>query len=248
VDADVEKRLFLLDDEPLALSALSRLAQSIGYEPVVASSLAEARSLLSSWSENAFALALIDNRLEDGSGMELLPELSILDPAPAVALVSGFLNSEIAARAFKGGAIPMARPADIQTLRELLELLTHLRKRTQAAADNSRRSSDPSIVVDAEPLVFGPFALSGNSLATPSGPRRLRHAESTLLAHLARRRPGVVCMTELAKVVLGRDDDGGRRSVYAHVTNLRLSLGPYAALIETEHKSGYRLALEFFAA
>ena len=103
-------------------------------------------------------------------------------------------------------------------------------------------------MLDAEPLVFGPFVLAGHSLKTPSGPRKLRHAESKLLAHLAKRRPGAVGMAELAKVVLGRDDEGGRRSVYSHITNLRLSLGPYAALVETEHKLGCRLALEVFAA
>lgn len=226
---------------------MARGAESLGYAPVLASSLAEARERVAHWTDEPCALALIDYRLEDGLGVDLLPELSALEPCPSVALVSGFLNSEIAIRAVKAGAIPMARPGDADTLRELLEVLVHLRRRTLGGSDRAR-ASDPSVDSNAAPIMFGPFALSGNSLATPSGMRKLRNAESKLLAHLARRRPDPVGMHELAKVVLGRADDGGRRSVYSHVTNLRLSLGPYAALVETEHKYGYRLALEPFAA
>jgi DNA-binding response OmpR family regulator len=249
VEACFEKRVLLIDDEAAALRAFSRGLRSLGYEPIAAGSIAEARDVLSEWSLHACALALVDYRLEDGLGIDLLPELSALVPAPTIALISGFLNSDVATRAFKGGALPMAKPGDAETLRELLDILAHLRQRTRASgSSNPPRSSDSSPDISAARLVFGPFALDGRSLQTPSGARKLRHAESKLLAHLALRRPGAVGLDELARVVLGRDDDGGRRSVYSHVTNLRLSLGPYAALVETEHKYGYRLALERFAA
>lgn len=246
-----EKRVLLVDDDEVGLKALSRSVQAIGYVPYLASSFADVRQAMARWSTVACALALVDNRLGDGLGIDLLPELAALVLAPTIALISGYLDSALAVRAFKYGAIAIGRPLDGETLRELLETLTHLRQRSVQSASLSSsppRSSDPSLVLDAEPLVFGPFALRGHSLTTPLGPRRLRHAESKLLAHLARRRPSAVGMDELARVVLGRDDDGGRRSVYSHVTNLRLSLGPYAALVETERKIGYRLALEVFAA
>ena len=119
---------------------MSRGVRSIGYEPVAASSLAEARSVFSKWSSKACALALVDNRLEDGLGIDLLPELSALAPPPTVALISGFLDSDLAIRAFKGGAIALGRPADAETLRELLETLAHLRRRS---TDGANASSNP---------------------------------------------------------------------------------------------------------
>lgn len=246
-----EKRVLLVEDDEIALRGLSRGLRAIGYVPLAASSVAEARCVFSTWSTAACALALVDNRLEDGYGIDLLPELTALVPSPAVALISGFLDSDLATRAFKRGAIPLGKPPDADTLREILEILVHLRKRSHfatTASSNPPESSCSAVDLEAEPLVFGPFVLRGHSLTTPEGPLRLRRAESRLLAQLARRRPGAVCMAELAKVVLGRDDDGSRRSLHSHVMNLRVRLGPYAALVETEHKFGYRLALEVFPA
>lgn len=250
VDGFFEKRVFLVDDESLGLEALSRTLRSLGYEAVGVSSLAEARRALSKWTERPCAFALVDNRLGDGFGVDLLTDLSKLNPAPAVALISGLLTSAVATQAFKRGAIPMARPSDPDTLRELLDLLGHLRTRSRGASGSSSapRGSDPSIDVLSPPVAFGPFSLLGHCLSTPSGPRKLRHAESKLLRVLADHRPGAVGMAELARIVLGRDDEGSRRSVYSHVTNLRLSLGPYAGLVETDRKRGYRLALEPFNA
>jgi DNA-binding response OmpR family regulator len=250
VDANVEHRVLVVDDEQVALRALSRALRACGYVPLSANSLGEARRVFAGWPECPCGFALVDNKLGDCFGLELLPELKALDPAPAVALISSALTSDIAARAFKNGAIPMARPEDHDTLRELLEVLAQLRLRAGArgASSNPPRLPVPGPGILRQPLTFGPFILEGHALVTPSGRRHLRHLESEILAHLARRNPQVVAVSELAKVVLGRADGGVLRSVYSHVTNLRLNLGPYAALVATERGEGYRLAVSVFDA
>jgi DNA-binding response OmpR family regulator len=247
---DADGRVLVVDDEEVVLRALSRALRACGYDPVVARSLAEARGVLSVWREQPCGFALVDNKLEDGFGLDLLPELRALEPAPGVALLSAALTSEIAAEAFKRGALAMAHPADHVALTELLEVLLHLRERArttkQASGTFPAAESRPAT---ARPrFVFGPFVLDGHSLATPSGHRRLRPLESAILAHLAARSPAVVAVGELAKLVLGRADDGVLRSVYSQITNLRLNLGPYAALVTTERGRGYRLSVSFFEA
>jgi DNA-binding response OmpR family regulator len=245
-----ENRVLVIGDRR-AMNTIARGLHALGYEPRAAASTVQARTIFSTWSLDPCAYALVDHPLDDGSGMDLLPELSALVPAPSVALISEFLSSDVAARAFKNRALPMAHPADVETLGELLEMLRRLRARSLESEGSSPPESTTSELSRRrapEALVFDPFTLTAGRLRTPSGTYRLRSAEARLLAHLVRRRPNSVNLEELAHAVLGRDDDGCRRCIYSHVANLRVRLGRYAALIETEHKHGYRLILDAFEA
>jgi DNA-binding response OmpR family regulator len=236
-------RILLVEDEPIAAKALARLFASCGFSTLVAASLGDARSLVATWAENACAYAFVDNTLGDGFGIELLPELRVLDPMPAVALISNWLTSDLAGRAFREGAVPMAKPEDERTMRDLIALLDARRERAP-----SERRGEAHVPGTGGPWVtFGAFALGQRDLVTPSGRLRLRRAERAILAFLVAQEGSAASAQEIANEALKRADHGAARSVYSHVTNLRAALGGYAALVETvPGASGYRLALEIF--
>ena len=74
--------VLVVDDESLfAASVAERLARD-GYECAVAGTLAEARGALA----EPFDLMLLDVRLPDGSGLDLLAEA----PGPSVVMITGF--------------------------------------------------------------------------------------------------------------------------------------------------------------
>jgi DNA-binding response OmpR family regulator len=244
VERAVAARILLVEDESEAARALERLFARCGFSTVLATSLAQAREVLARWNEEPCGYVFVDNKLGDGEGVELLSELRKLDPLPAVALVSNWMTSELAARAFRGGAVPMAKPDDEETFRDLVALLDTRRERA-TTLDRLPGSSPPEVGMHA--VVFGPFTLEERDLVTPTGRHRLRRAERAILAFLAEREGRPASPLQIASEALNRNDDGAIRSVYSHVTNLRAALGGYASLVETvPGAAGYRLAVEIF--
>ncbi len=240
---DAAARIFLVEDEADAAHALVRLFRNCGFSTVIAGSLADARSLCARWQEVQCGYAFIDNKLGDGQGVELLPDLRKLEPPPAIAVISNWMTSELASVAFRGGAVPMAKPDSEQMLRDLVGLLDARRERNAQSERVLASTHDPGV----QALVFGPFKLFDRDIETPTGRHRLRRAERAILAFLAERDGRPASPQQIASEALNRNDDGAVRSVYSHVTNLRAALGAYASLVETvPGAAGYRVAVEIF--
>ncbi len=94
---DVEtdsKRLLLVDDEVGYLDVLAKRLTHRGFEVTTASSGAEAIRALRSWE---FDLAVVDLKMEDMDGIEVLKVLKKMDPALQVIILTGH-GSERAAR------------------------------------------------------------------------------------------------------------------------------------------------------
>src|SRR5688500_20028923 len=95
-----------------------------------ASGLGEARSQLL---RNSYDLCLTDMRLPDGSGMDLVAEISQKHPNTPVAMITAFGNVEAAVEALKAGAFDfVAKPVDLPVLRDLVRhaLYLHEKRRT----------------------------------------------------------------------------------------------------------------------
>ena len=94
---DVEtdsKRLLLVDDEVGYLDVLAKRLTHRGFEVTTASSGAEAIRALRNWE---FDLAVVDLKMEDMDGIEVLKVLKKMDPALQVIILTGH-GSERAAR------------------------------------------------------------------------------------------------------------------------------------------------------
>ena len=76
----MDERILILEDDRLIREVVAERLSQRGFEPVVASTLAEARRLIASEHPDA---ALLDVKLPDGEGTEILRELVTADDAAA---------------------------------------------------------------------------------------------------------------------------------------------------------------------
>lgn len=106
---EVAHQLLVLDDDAGMRNWLSRALERRGFVPFCASSLAEATALLR---RVAPPFAIIDMRLEDGNGLEIIPALRSARPDAHIVVLTGYGNLASAVAAIKAGANDyLAKPA-----------------------------------------------------------------------------------------------------------------------------------------
>ena len=114
-----EISLLLVDgDEAFRRHAGAELANA-GYRVETAAGLAVARRLLGS---RQFRLTVLDVRLADGSGLDLLAEIKEVSPATEVVVLTPDAATEEAVRAMKAGACDiLSKPFKMEALVAVLE-------------------------------------------------------------------------------------------------------------------------------
>ena len=126
----------VVDDERDIRELLVLTLGRMGLRCDTASSLHDARALLR---HNAYALCLTDMRLTDGSGQDLVREISQLYPQTPVAMITAFGNQEAAVGALKAGAFDfVSKPVDLSVLRGLVQHALKL------GMESAARASAPS--------------------------------------------------------------------------------------------------------
>lgn len=104
------KSLLIVDDDAPLRTRLARAMERRGFTVDAAGSVAEAREILS---RTAPAYAVIDLRLEDGSGLEVVNALRDLRPDARIVMLTGYGNFATAVAAVKAGAVDyLPKPAD----------------------------------------------------------------------------------------------------------------------------------------
>ncbi len=102
--------LMILDDDGPFRIRLGRAMEQRGFSVTTVESLAEARAHVS---VNPPAFAVLDMRLEDGNGLDMVDMLHELRPECKVVLLTGYGNLTTAVFAIKRGAVDyLAKPAD----------------------------------------------------------------------------------------------------------------------------------------
>ncbi len=102
--------LLVLDDDPTLRNRLGRALEARGFEVRLAGGVAEA---LTAIEEYAPAFAVLDLRLEDGSGLTVVEALREARPDAHIIILTGYGNIATAVAAVKAGAIDyLAKPAD----------------------------------------------------------------------------------------------------------------------------------------
>src|SRR5690606_1722180 len=109
----------IVDDERDIRELLVLTLGRMGLRVDTAANLAEARALLAA---NRYDLCLTDMRLPDGSGIELVGQISRHYPQTPVAMITAFGNMELAVEALKAGAFDfVSKPVDIAVLRGMVK-------------------------------------------------------------------------------------------------------------------------------
>ncbi|GHC09258.1 sigma-54-dependent transcriptional regulator [Thermomonas carbonis] len=128
----------VVDDERDIRELLVLTLGRMGLKCDTASSLHDARALLR---HNTYALCLTDMRLTDGSGLDLVREISQLYPQTPVAMITAFGNQEAAVGALKAGAFDfVSKPVDLSVLRGLVQHA--LKLGLEASAGGASRLAD----------------------------------------------------------------------------------------------------------
>ncbi|HEX4924854.1 MAG TPA: response regulator, partial [Bdellovibrionales bacterium] len=114
-------RILVVDDESSLRTALFRVLDRKGYQVVTASTKSEAEKF-SLNGEQAVDLALIDLRLPDGDGIELMASLKKVNPNLQAIILTGFGTIESAVKATQKGAFHfLTKPFNIDEVVSLVE-------------------------------------------------------------------------------------------------------------------------------
>src|SRR3954452_21636385 len=100
-DAQDDMSLLLVDDDRPFLSRLTRAMEARGFQVAAAESVAEG---LAQIRKSAPAFAVIDMRLGDGNGLDVISELKALRPDARGVILTGYGNIATAVTAVKLGA------------------------------------------------------------------------------------------------------------------------------------------------
>jgi len=110
--------LLIVDDDEALRTQLGRAMARRGFEPMLAASVAEARAIAEKSAPN---YAIVDLRLEDGSGLDVVNALHDAREDARVIILSGYGNIPTAVAAVKAGAIDyLPKPADADDLEKAL--------------------------------------------------------------------------------------------------------------------------------
>ena len=109
-DLGADRTLLILDDDEPFLRRLSRAMEKRGFEVTAVDSVAAGRAKAGG---AASAFAVVDLRLEDGNGLELVAHLRSRRPDARIVVLTGYGAIASAVAAVKIGATDyLAKPAD----------------------------------------------------------------------------------------------------------------------------------------
>ena len=110
VTALPDKSLLVLDDDAPLRIRLGRALEQRGFEPTLVGSVQEA---LAAVKVSAPAFAVLDMRLDDGSGLRVVEAVRDARPGARIIMLTGYGNIATAVQAVKAGAVDyLSKPAD----------------------------------------------------------------------------------------------------------------------------------------
>ena len=172
-----DKSLLVLDDDTALRTRLGRALEQRGFEVRMAASVAEA---LEAVRASAPAFAVLDMRLDDGTGLKVVQAIRDMRPESRVVMLTGYGNIATAVAAVKAGAVDyLAKPADADDVVRALLAAGDL----QAAPPDNPMSADRVRWEHIQRV----YELCGHNVSETA--RRLSMHRRTLQRILAKRAP-----------------------------------------------------------
>ena len=114
----MNKELLIVDDD---LPFRDRLSKSMEKKGFIVETFADYKSTSYRIKEKKFDFAIVDMRLIDGSGLELIKLIKLINPNTRSLLLTGYGNIATAVAAIKSGAIDyLPKPAEVEQIYEAL--------------------------------------------------------------------------------------------------------------------------------
>ena len=175
---DFEDRSLLIvdDDDPLRMR-LSRAMEKKGVQVNDAKTVENAIKMVAS---NPPKFALVDLRLEDGNGLDVVKEINKVKKDSRIVMLTGYGNIPTAVSAIKQGAIDyMSKPADADDVEKAL------------LADPNKKADPPENPMSADRVkwehIHRVFELCNRNVSETA--RRLKMHRRTLQRILSKRSP-----------------------------------------------------------
>ncbi len=113
-----DRSLLLVDDDEIWLDRLAHAMKRRGFDVYAASSVAEAATKAARIRPT---YAVIDLRLEDGSGLDIVQQLRAMRTDVRIVMLTGYGNIATTVAAVKMGAVDyLAKPADVDDIESAL--------------------------------------------------------------------------------------------------------------------------------
>ena len=224
----MSRHVLVVEDEPEIQASLRALLEREGYAVTVAGTVAEGRRALAgeAGSHGRPDLVLLDWRLPDGEGIDLLRELRKTSDLPVVMVtarvdvIDKVLGLEIGADDY------VTKPVEPREL--LARVRARLRPKARAEAAPKRTLAHGGVTLDLDTRIV---MFEGAAVSTT-------RMEFNLLALLVENPGRVFSREELLNKVWGYERTPSTRTVDTHVVQLRTKLR--AELIESLRGIGYR--------
>ncbi len=111
-------RYLIVEDEPAVASFLAEVAGSLGGQVHSATTLRQAREVVETYRVD---IALVDLRLPDGDGIELIPFIKAHMPEAIIIVITSVFDPQTIVRAIKEGASEyITKPVELAYLQRLL--------------------------------------------------------------------------------------------------------------------------------
>jgi two-component system, response regulator RegA len=105
-----DQRLLIVDDDEMFCHVLNRALTRRGYEVIVAQDADQALAMAAQYLPT---MATLDLKLENSSGLKLLPELLAISPQCRIVVLTGYSSIATAVEAIKLGAVNyLCKPVD----------------------------------------------------------------------------------------------------------------------------------------
>ena len=171
------KSLLIVDDDNPFRERLARAMEKKGFEVTQADGVKKG---IASVIQNKPAFAVVDLRLEDGNGLEVVKQIQTSNSTSRIIMLTGYGNISTAVAAIKEGAIDyLAKPADADDVEKAL------------LADPDKKAQPPENPMSADRVkwehIHRVFELCNRNVSETA--RRLKMHRRTLQRVLSKRSP-----------------------------------------------------------
>ncbi len=172
-----DKSLLLVDDDNPFRERLARAMEKKGFIVTQAESVKKG---IDSVRSKKTAFAVVDLRLHDGNGLEVVKEIQLSNDKSRIVMLTGYGNIPTAVAAIKQGAIDyLAKPADAEDVEKAL------------LADPNKKAAPPDNPMSADRVkwehIHRVFELCNRNVSETA--RRLKMHRRTLQRILSKRSP-----------------------------------------------------------
>ncbi len=141
-----KEKILIVDDEHLIRWSLSQPLIKNGYTVDTAESGAEAQSKIASFKPQ---MVLLDIRLPDANGLELLERFKVEDEDLIVIMITAFADVGSAVEAFKFGAEDyIGKPFNLESVKQVIEQAFEKKKKLKGQVNHARPLIDQKIDED----------------------------------------------------------------------------------------------------